>query len=932
MPDRIRRRALAALVLVLATFASAAPASAQSDPNDWGPPPTSCRDFSGGEGCWPDWPDSMPDTWLGGIRIDDHTLKVGEKLRVTATNYRAANPTSWDWGGACPVDAPSCEFTMASPTNGWAEYSLQFFNPLNYAVESDYYGVVGKEWLAIEGRVEERRPGGKLGPADGVTVTASSPGYTPKPTTTNGGGVYTLWVKKGTYAIAVNGGGRGTFCDASALPQACLPRVRRAVDDDITVNWKQTGRHHVRGKVVDAKGDPIRSAVIRVRSESATEGGTFSDTTEPDGTYDVEAPEGRVAVEAEDRTLAVDEGEPPLKKTKALVLDADAVVNFKRAIRRVRGKVTNSEDKPIKDAPIRAHPLDPAGEVVEGKTKGDGTYDLVVPADVVRVDSSDDTLCVKGKPRKADGTCQADERKDLDPVGVVDFQRPCSAEGIDRPAAQTLSGALGWSMHAAVSEDDGVVLTDVRLGDRHLADRISLPYYAYDFGGKLGRGELVSDGDQKFNRSRLTKYKATANAAEVRVTATYEIGRLPRGACLLVTQDYAFSAPVAGDHCEPSGKVPCARFAPVVRYELVEPPAGVDRYEVTLPQRWGFRADAKPFNVASLMLDQDTPSPVAAAQALGAGVAPLSAPVIRDQINPIRLEVASQVIRGGASTSKWDNFHQTHYHAVSAPAAVKPPLEALKDIRARPHRWADVIAIPGCPECVHMHWRWTPLTMAAAPLGWKDHNFGQANVPAGSDQDVTVGVVNARGGEEDPMLYWHSLVDGELTNGLVDPVERKPSGPGDRAVIALWYEGTGRKRSDSFAEHGGFYAYDGPGTPRVRSVKLVPKAFPAAPESIARGASSQRAKKATGGAKLTFALSEWGDMIVRVEQRRGRRTVLLDEFTATGGTGALSVPFDGRVNGKALAPGRYRLVVRARDVSGDPSKQVTVPFRIVAPS
>src|SRR3712207_8391392 len=43
-----------------------------------------------------------------------------------------------------------------SPTLGWQQFLLTFSNPLNYAAEADYYGVVGSEWFAIEGTVMRR--------------------------------------------------------------------------------------------------------------------------------------------------------------------------------------------------------------------------------------------------------------------------------------------------------------------------------------------------------------------------------------------------------------------------------------------------------------------------------------------------------------------------------------------------------------------------------------------------------------------------------------------------------------------------------------------------------------------------------------------------------------------------------------------------------
>ena len=51
-------------------------------------------------------------------------------------------------------------------------------------------------------------------------------------------------------------------------------------------------------------------------------------------------------------------------------------------------------------------------------------------------------------------------------------------------------------------------------------------------------------------------------------------------------------------------------------------------------------------------------------------------------------------------------------------------------------------------------------------------------------------------------------------------------------------------------------------------------------------------------------------------------------FKHTDGAGANSLRFTGRVGGRRLRPGRYRLVARATDLAGNKSAAKTKRFRI----
>lgn len=520
----------------------------------------------------------------------------------------------------------------------------------------------------------------------------------------------------------------------------------------------------------------------------------------------------------------------------------------------------------------------------------------------------------------------------------------CLSGGIDVPTPRIIRGA--WSLIAEVSPDDGLVVRDVKLGERMMAAQMSLPYYHWSIAGLgSGRGELIPTGSQGTGRSRLLAFDVAQRPQGVAITATFGVEELPGGACIEVTQQYLFADPVAGDHCEPAGKLPCARFEPTVSFRVLRPPEGVAADGMTLrfPQRLEFVDDAAIFNAAALSRDQD--GPLSFREALDSGIPAFSAPIIRSAANPLTSEIAATVIRGGTPTASgpgaWDNFHQTYFCEVQLPRAFAPE----KVTQGRP--FGEWLAVPGCPECIHVHWRWGAPS-AAAP-GFGDANAGRPRIPDGSQQDVTIGVVRvpdggAGGSEADPS-DWQALANAEplgasATDGRVLPA------PGRRARIAFWYEGASRQKADAFMTHGGFFAVDQPGKPVVREAAIRPTAF--LPASAAQSSAAAKPRRARG-AKLRFRLSEWGALAARIEQdrpgtrvgrrcvargkgQRGkpcRRTVVLGRFFEDGGTDRSAITFTGRVGSKALPPGSYRLTVHARDLSGDLSAARGIAFRIL---
>lgn len=131
--------------------------------------------------------------------------------------------------------------------------------------------------------------------------------------------------------------------------------------------------------------------------------------------------------------------------------------------------------------------------------------------------------------------------------------------------------------------------------------------------------------------------------------------------------------------------------------------------------------------------------------------------------------------------------------------------------------------------------------------------------------------------------------------------------------------------------------------PLLSGLALAPTRFRAAPSG---------ASVATRvGATLRFSLSEPGSVTFRAQRAtKGRRVngrcrrataknrrrrvctrfvAVRGSFTTSGVAGANTLRFRGRVGGRRLRPGRYRLVAVARDAAGNASAPARTPFRIV---
>ena len=102
---------------------------------------------------------------------------------------------------------------------------------------------------------------------------------------------------------------------------------------------------------------------------------------------------------------------------------------------------------------------------------------------------------------------------------------------------------------------------------------------------------------------------------------------------------------------------------------------------------------------------------------------------------------------------------------------------------------------------------------------------------------------------------------------------------------------------------------------------------PGRPAAAGSTAAKPKAKAASVGTVLRYRLSEAATVTVDVLPSKG--TKFLTRLTRRAKAGARSLAFSGRVKGRTLKPGSYRLLVRATDAAGNRSAARTVRFKVV---
>lgn len=338
----------------------------------------------------------------------------------------------------------------------------------------------------------------------------------------------------------------------------------------------------------------------------------------------------------------------------------------------------------------------------------------------------------------------------------------------------------GWKLWYGVTDRRGLELKDIWLGDRYLAASFSIPYFQIQTSSlPKARCNLTPDSDLTQEHpceSRLIALESHGNNANpLEVKATYEVDHLPynsSASCAFITQDYQFYEPkfpgTGTQGCEPTSSLPCSIIKPLVSYRFVSPDQFDTLTSIEIPQRLHFAVDDQGLSGQSEIFTQDEDSPPPPHVILvGDTDTKIGASDARPAFYARELNEFEAVAIQGASpdgASTVDNYHQTAKPYVQLPY---PP--------------------PGCPECIHIHWRWSEVVAIA---GGPQFGGGRPIVPDGSNQSVKVAVVRYYPNELEP-LYFEDLVEGESLVGW---------------PAVFWYDATGYQQSDTFFTHGAFFS------------------------------------------------------------------------------------------------------------------------------
>ncbi|XVU28274.1 hypothetical protein ACQPZJ_14875 [Actinoplanes sp. CA-054009] len=267
-----------------------------------------------------------------------------------------------------------------------------------------------------------------------------------------------------------------------------------------------------------------------------------------------------------------------------------------------------------------------------------------------------------------------------------------------------------WTYRAIVSRSSGLVLTDIRLGPRLMADAAGVAYVRIRTAdGVIHNGFLTPTPVAQPDSAVASRLRGAVDCAPVEgddaVTAAYAV--TVGDATVLFEQQYRFSN-VLDKRCEPTLKSRCKRFWPTTRW-AVSPADRKKIRSVSVVQRFAWNPDdgvgQGSAGGAELIKDElDVGSSLTALK--------LKVTTLSGGNGHLRLAGTKKVIdRGEVRGEGWENYHQTSRHGVGLPT----PISA------------------GCSECVHVHWSWfaDPLSSAVPlPQDTKTHEwFTEAGKP-----------------------------------------------------------------------------------------------------------------------------------------------------------------------------------------------------------
>ncbi|MEP7120204.1 MAG: hypothetical protein ABJE95_04800 [Byssovorax sp.] len=403
--------------------------------------------------------------------------------------------------------------------------------------------------------------------------------------------------------------------------------------------------------------------------------------------------------------------------------------------------------------------------------------------------------------------------------------------------------SANWSMDVELSANDGISFQNVTLGSRIMAAEMNVPYLSLRTSPTASnalpnfpaRCELKPTGvacsteinpQMGMGQSRLVGFGVAGTPQLFRVIAHYEIDPAsynPPGSpypteCFHAEQDFTFTD-FDPTGCEPSAGLPCNRYYPEVRYTYVNEKAS-PRIFVRVPQRFVYTPDghgnggtaffgdlplilaggavfepSNPWgNKISIVWPLDkNPLDKETRQFVILKNTPVQVPITRAAwvLNYIEKRYELE----GVTLGSIDNYHQS-----CKPGFVDEP--GIRTVLVSPTtKLPPFIPVPmprpGCPDCIHMHWHWSPIADVLAAFEGKGGSFGWGKLLTYDDDNQSVVITHAilKAGEEDPVDY----------RSTVAPLET--FGPSDNAVF--WYETLSTSYHSETWKHGGFFSAGG---------------------------------------------------------------------------------------------------------------------------
>jgi hypothetical protein len=369
-----------------------------------------------------------------------------------------------------------------------------------------------------------------------------------------------------------------------------------------------------------------------------------------------------------------------------------------------------------------------------------------------------------------------------------------------------------WSFNYQIINGQGLVLSNIKAGNEHLFDSISVPHFKVDYQMPIGTGlsKIIRFCDPNDPSSSTMRYEPSPSVTVV--DETRGIDRLSweyivegdsfpelagRGSGKLhIIYDIAIMWKPT-KNCEPQ-EISCLRFVPKVQFIWDPPKEIIDKMTAFYRLDYGQGVVLAPIQDADWAIT---------------GVFQEGGQFMQQKeavINAVKDGRAGQI----------DNTHTAHV--------------------------GQMVHIPGCRstiyDCVHMHWRWSDIKASvAAPSTFGNFVDPEVEPSTGEDishvdagtpylvplQTIDIGFVKYNQGEDPDPDDPFTLVDGERLattvsrGGLTDPEKGFVVSTSEHPIV--WYVASVQNRdTDTFFRHG-FFVLEVPPDPCTTAILCNPR-------------------------------------------------------------------------------------------------------------